>query len=43
MNKILIVGHPQSGFEEVEQVLHDCGMAYAQPSRREGFLPAESL
>lgn len=41
MNKILIVGHPQSGFEEVEQVLHDCGMAYAQPSRREGFLPVE--
>ena len=41
MNKILIVGHPTSGYEEVEQLLHDCGMAYAQPSRREGFLPAQ--
>lgn len=41
MNRILIVGHPQSGYEEVEQLLHDCGMGYAQPSRREGFLPAQ--
>lgn len=39
MNKILIVGHPQSGFQEVERLLRACGMAPAQPSRREGFAP----
>jgi len=41
MNKILIVGHPQSGYEEVESLLSACGMGSAQPSRREGFLPTE--
>lgn len=39
MNKILIVGHPQSGYQEVERLLLACGMAPAQPSRREGFAP----
>ena len=41
MNKILIVGHPQSGYPEVESLLHACGMNAALPSRREGFLPAQ--
>lgn len=41
MNKILIVGHPQSGYEEVEALLNACGMAGAQPSRREGYLPQQ--
>lgn len=41
MNKILIVGHPQSGYREVERLLSACGMATAQPSRREGFLPEQ--
>lgn len=41
MNKILIVGHPQSGYEEVEELLNACGMASAQPSRRDGFLPQQ--
>ena len=41
MNKIIVVGHPQSGFEGVEKLLLDCGMAGAKPSRREGFLPAQ--
>ncbi|HMP10022.1 chromosome partitioning protein ParA [Hydrogenophaga sp.] len=41
MNKILIVGHPQSGHEDVEQLLNACGMASAQPSRREGYLPQQ--
>lgn len=39
MNKILIVGHPQSGYQEVERLLRACGMAPALPSRREGFAP----
>ena len=41
MNKILIVGHPQSGFQEVERLLRACGMAPALPSRREGFAPEQ--
>ena len=41
MNKILIVGHPQSGYKEVEELLNACGMAGAQPSRREGYLPQQ--
>lgn len=41
MNKILIVGHPQSGYQDVEALLRACGMASAQPSRREGFLPEQ--
>ncbi|GEQ77984.1 hypothetical protein CTTA_4989 [Comamonas testosteroni] len=41
MNKIIVVGHPQSGFESVEELLLDCGMAEAKPSRREGFVPAQ--
>jgi len=41
MNKIIVVGHPQSGLESVEELLLDCGMAEAKPSRREGFVPAQ--
>lgn len=41
MNKIIVVGHPQSGFERVEELLLDCGMAEAKPSRREGLTPAQ--
>jgi hypothetical protein len=41
MNKILIVGHPQSGYQEVESLLNECGMSAALPSRREGFTAAE--
>ncbi|WP_039048960.1 chromosome partitioning protein ParA [Comamonas thiooxydans] len=41
MNKIIVVGHPQSGFESVEELLLNCGMAEAKPSRREGFVPAQ--
>lgn len=39
MNKIVIVGHPTSGSEEVLALLQKCGMAAALPSRREGLLP----
>ena len=41
MNKILIIGHPQSGYQEVEELLKACGMTSAKPSRREGFLPQQ--
>ncbi len=41
MNKIIVVGHPQSGLEKVEELLLACGMAQALPSRREGFTPAQ--
>lgn len=39
MNKIVIVGHPASGHEEVLALLQKCGMSVALPSRREGMLP----
>lgn len=39
MHKFIIVGHPQSGYQEVENLLHECGMGKAKPSRREGLLP----
>jgi hypothetical protein len=41
MNKIAIVGHPTSGYLEVEALLHQCGMQSAQPSRREGLSPQD--
>lgn len=41
MHKFLIVGHPQSGYQEVADLLHDCGMGRARASRREGLLPEE--
>lgn len=41
MNKIVIVGHPLSGYQEVQNLLNACGMAVAQPSRREGFMPEQ--
>ncbi len=41
MNKIIVVGHPQSGLEKVEELLLVCGMSQALPSRREGFTPAQ--
>lgn len=41
MNKIIVVGHPQSGLERVEELLLACGMAQALPSRREGFTPMQ--
>ena len=41
MNKIIVVGHPQSGLERVEELLLACGMSQALPSRREGFTPEQ--
>lgn len=41
MNKIIVVGHPQSGFQTVKNLLVDCGMAEALPSRREDLTALE--
>ncbi|MDI3299781.1 MAG: hypothetical protein QJR04_00390 [Burkholderia multivorans] len=41
MNKLAIVGHPASGYREVEALLHQCGMAQPRRSRREGMLPQD--
>jgi len=41
MSCIIIAGHPQSGYQEVEHLLNSSGMKAARPSRREGFLPAD--
>jgi len=35
MTQIIILGHPQSGLESIEQLLVNAGMAAAQPSRRD--------
>lgn len=41
MNKIIVIGHPQSGLDKVHELLLACGMAQALPSRREGFTPEQ--
>ena len=41
MKKIIVVGHPQSGYERIGALLQTCGMAPANPSRREGFTPTQ--
>lgn len=43
MNKIIIVGHPLSGIEEVEKELRQSGLKHPLPSRREGLLPTEII
>jgi len=41
MSKIAIIGHPASGYQEVEALLHQYGMGQAQPSRRDGLSPLQ--
>ncbi|EKP8487079.1 hypothetical protein ACRWU3_22730 [Escherichia coli] len=41
MNSILIVGHPSSGYKEVEEILKQRGMTSALPSRRDALLPQD--
>lgn len=41
INKIVVVGHPLSGFEDVGSLLNRCGMQAAEPSQREGLSPAD--
>lgn len=41
MKKIITVGHPQSGYESVGELLISYGMKAALPSRREGFTPTQ--
>ncbi|MDR1554515.1 MAG: hypothetical protein LBS39_00625 [Campylobacteraceae bacterium] len=41
MNKVIIIGHPYSAYEKVEELLRIYGMAYANQSAREGFTPQQ--
>lgn len=41
MNKIVIVGHPSSGIEDVEKILVDSGMSLAESSLHDGLTPRE--
>ncbi|WP_020203676.1 hypothetical protein [Cupriavidus sp. WS] len=41
MNKILIVGHHSSQYQDVERLLNECGMSRPLPSRREKLMPVE--
>lgn len=41
INKVLITGHPLSGFETVHSLLENAGMHTAHPSRREKMQPRE--
>ncbi len=41
MNKISIVGHPASGYQDVEALLLECGMHKPLPSRRESLSPQD--
>lgn len=40
MNKIILLGHPSSGLQQVESLLLASGMQPALPSKRDGLLPA---
>lgn len=41
MKKIIIVGHPTSGYEQIQQYLQTHGMVFAEPSRRQQLRPAD--
>jgi hypothetical protein len=41
MNKIIIVGHPFSGYQDVEALLNSSGVAAAQPSYHERITPGD--
>jgi len=41
INKVVIIGHPLSGFQDVETLLNISGMKSPAPSRRDGYLPTD--
>lgn len=41
INKIVVVGHPLSGYEGVETLLNTCGMQQAAASQRDGLSAAQ--
>ena len=41
INKLLVVGHADSGLENVSELLHHAGMAEAKASKKEQMLPSE--
>lgn len=40
-NKLMVVGHPLSGYASVEQVLHGCGLQAAAASKTQGLSPTQ--
>ncbi|MBV5328879.1 MAG: hypothetical protein JZU65_14825, partial [Chlorobium sp.] len=41
MSKIIIVGHPESGYQKIEHLLKSCGMETARASKNENLSPAD--
>jgi hypothetical protein len=41
INKLMVVGHPLSGYASVEQVLHGCGLQAAAASKTQGLSPTQ--
>lgn len=39
MEKVIVVGHPGSPYQQVHHLMQQLGLAQARPSRREGLLP----
>ena len=41
VDKIIVVGHPMSGYQDVETLLNSSGMQRPKPSRHDAFSPAK--
>jgi len=41
INKLMVVGHPLSGYAAVEQVLHGSGLQAAAASKTQGLSPTQ--
>ena len=41
IDKLMVVGHPLSGYTSVEQVLHSCGLKPAATSKTQGLSPMQ--
>ncbi len=41
IDKLMVVGHPLSGYASVEQVLHSCGLKPAATSKTQGLSPTQ--
>lgn len=41
INKLMVVGHPLSGYASVEQVLYGCGLQAAAASKTQGLSPTQ--
>ena len=41
INKLMVVGHPLSGYASVVEVLHGCGLQAAEASKTQGLSPTQ--